>query len=1075
MSSEGYSSRGIDSLTGLNDRSYLTGIEDDYIERDGPWSLLMLDVDHFKLINDIYGHLTGDKVLKQTALTIQVNLKETDTAVRFGGDEFIVILPDTNEDGALDLAQRLIYEVRRVSFTSGLQASISIGVSQSRSGDTSIMDLVSRSDKALYRAKEAGRGRFYFFSEDRQENSKPDVSLSHLVGRRPELKKLRQLLEESVSDSSRIALVTGEAGVGKTRLVEELLNYCDFMKTRVLRNSALEHTQAQPFALIIDPVKELLSDLSRNEFDTVRRRIEPVHPATLDFFPELEAQVSEETEFFREERTRFRVFRDMAAILAAASVFHPLTVIIDDIQWISEPDLSLLSFVSRNTPEANIMYIFLMRTSDSAGEILDKLQSIRTSVPLLHVKLRELNYEEIRNLILFSLKDPNVPPEVLDVLIAQSGGNPLFLRELLRSCVESEYISCSKSGDKVYNLPEDLDIPDSVGKIITMKLSAISEDALELLRIVSLSPDGFQLGLLEDVTGRGRVELARLMDQCIKKGLIEEQMDRSRGIRFSFSYGAVRDYLMSQLPESLKVTYHQRIAQHYESLYRKGSKDLLTAVAFHYSRSHDDDNASRYARMAAQQAFRRGANLDSIKWYNVHLERKNEGAADEDDFKVHINLGSLYSITGQVEQAENSLKKALEKASSPRQYAAVYLRLGRNSLNRSLYPSTLEYYSKVAKICDEREPEDPILLRTLIESHIGESFVHRLQGNYDLARESLAMAWDLIEKNQASLPEDLTALYYTRKADVVSELHSEEQAIELYRKALDIYRRIDDLPGQGTVLNNMHGIFMKYGDYNRSLDTLEEVLRINTKLDDRLGLAIAYYNLAEYYQEINMLDLAREYYDKYMELNDAIENQLGNGYGRYGLGKLCWLDGRLEESESHFQAALEIFGRLSVDQMKMSCDLMIAQIFLHMDRFDEARLILESIDDSTMNPTVEFDTLYMKGLIMLQDGDASREASEQALEIFTSLTEPAEELSEVETAMYYSARASALKKLDRVRNMKEVLREGTSVLAAKLDRIASFSTRNSILKRREIARFLDHCRSADIPFPPEDFRFSNEG
>ncbi|MBD3277848.1 MAG: diguanylate cyclase [Candidatus Aegiribacteria sp.] len=1074
MASEGYSSRGIDALTGLDDRSYLNEIDDEYKTRDGAWSLLMIDVDHFKLINDIYGHLIGDKVLKQTALTIQVNLKETDTAVRFGGDEFIVILPDTNEDGALDLAQRLIYEVRRVSFTSGLQASISIGVSQSRSGDTSIMDLVSRSDKALYRAKESGRGRFYFFSEDRQESNKPDVSLSHLVGRRPELKKLRQLLEESVSDSSRIALITGETGVGKTRLVEELLNYCDFMKTRVLRNSALEHTQAQPFALIIDPVKELLAGLSRNEFDTVCGKIEPVHPATLDFFPELEASVSEDTEFFMEERTRFRVFRDMAAILAAASVFHPLTVIIDDIQWISEPDLSLLSFVSRNTPEANIMYIFIMRTTDSGSDVLQKLQSIRNSVPLLHVKLRELNYEEIRNLILFSLKDPNVPPEVLDVLIAQSGGNPLFLRELLRSCVEKEYISCNMSGDKVYNLPEDLDIPDSVGKIITLKLSAISEDALELLRIVSISPDGFQLSLLESVTGRERVELARLMDQCIKKGIVEEHLDRSRGIRFSFAYGAVRDYLMSQLPESLKRTYHQRIAEHYESLYREGSTDLLTAVAFHYSRSHDDENASRYALLAAQQAFRRGANLDSIKWYNVHLERKKEGGAAEEDFMVHINLGSLYSITGQVEQAENSLKKALEKASSPREYAAVYLRLGRNSLNRSLYPSTLEYYGKVVEICRGEDLEDPILLRTLIETHIGESFVHRLQGNYDVARESLARAWSLLEKNQGSLPEDLIALYFTRKADVVSELHSEEQAIELYRKALNIYRSIDELPGQGTVLNNMHGIFMKYGDYDRSLDTLEEVLRINTKLDDRLGLAIAYYNLAEYYQEINMLDLAREYYDKYMEMNDAIENQLGNGYGEYGLGKLCWLDGRLEESESHFQTALEIFRRLSVDQMKMSCDLMIAQIFLHMDRFDEARRILNSIEDSTVNPTVEFDTLYMKGLILLYDGDSNRTAAEKSLEIFSSLTESMEELSEVETAMYYSARASALKKLDRIQNMKDVLREGSSALAEKLDRISSFSTRNSILKRREIAQFLDQCKRTDIPFPPEGFRFSNE-
>jgi len=91
---DSFGSMGIDALTGLSDRTYLDSISKAYAGREKHWSLLMIDVDHFKLINDIYGHLTGDRVLKQTALTLQVNLKESDTAIRFGGDEFIIILPD---------------------------------------------------------------------------------------------------------------------------------------------------------------------------------------------------------------------------------------------------------------------------------------------------------------------------------------------------------------------------------------------------------------------------------------------------------------------------------------------------------------------------------------------------------------------------------------------------------------------------------------------------------------------------------------------------------------------------------------------------------------------------------------------------------------------------------------------------------------------------------------------------------------------------------------------------------------------------------------------------------------------
>ena len=1067
-----YSSVGIDPLTGLKDRSFLESVNQKYLSKDGSWSLLMLDVDHFKLINDIYGHLTGDKVLKQTALTIQINLKESDTAVRFGGDEFIVILPDTSEEGALDLAQRFIYEIKRVAFTPGLHVSLSIGVSQSRNSDKSIMDLVSRADRALYKAKEAGRGRFFFFTEDLTETKAPDIDFSHLVGRRPELQKLRQLLEESVTDFTRFAIISGEAGVGKTRLVNELLNYCNFMKSVVVRNSVMEYTHSPPFSLLIEPIRDVLSNLTDSEFNTVRSAVEPVHPATLDLFPDLNASVMEETTYFREERLRFRIFRDISALLAAVSSIHPITIILDNLQWITEPDLAILSFVARNTPDANILYLCILRMSELSDETFKKLSAISTSLPLLSLEIDKMTVEETRNMILFALKDPNIPSEVQDFLISQSGGNPLFLRELLTSCVDSGYITCDKSGDNIYNLPDDLEVPDTIGQIITLKLAAISTEAGELLKIVSLSPDQFTLSLLEGMTGRDKVELARRLDECIKAGLIEEFSDGRRGIYFRFTHGAARDYLSAYLPDSLKLSYHHRMAVYFEGFFEKDRKELLTAVAYHYARSPDDDNAARYALLAANQAFNRGANRDAIHWYTIFLDRIPPDSEYARKFSIHINLGILYSITGEVEKADRYLKMALEVASSPREFAAAHLRLGRNNLNRSLYPQTLESYSKAVKMCMEDDSEDPIVLRILLETLIETSFVHRLQGNYDEAFVCLDRASKTIKEDNTGIYEDIMAQYYTRRADVISELGSQDDALELYERALAIYRRIDDLHGQGTVLNNMHSIYAHHGDYSTSLRIMEETIRINMKLDDKLGLAIGYYNIAEYYQEINMLDQAREYYDKYLDLNDTIKNELGLGYGRFGLGKLHWLEGELEKSRFYFEGAIEIFEKLRFDQMKASCDLMIAQIYVQMGEFDKAREILDSIDDDTRNPTVDLNTLYMKGLVQLHHPDSDKESLERAEEIFRKIINSSTENSEVETAMYYSALNTALQNLGRDEDMIAALREGTFKLAEQLQHIQSYPIRNSIMTRREIVEFIDLCHGNDLPFPPEGFVFS---
>ncbi|MCD4700656.1 MAG: tetratricopeptide repeat protein, partial [Candidatus Aegiribacteria sp.] len=334
---------------------------------------------------------------------------------------------------------------------------------------------------------------------------------------------------------------------------------------------------------------------------------------------------------------------------------------------------------------------------------------------------------------------------------------------------------------------------------------------------------------------------------------------------------------------------------------------------------------------------------------------------------------------------------------------------------------------------------------------------------------------EAMKEQNTGIHDDIMAQYYTRRADVISELDSEDDALELYEKALEIYIRSDDLYGQGTVLNNMHAIYAYHGDYVTSLRTMEESIRINLKLDDKLGLAIGYYNIAEYYQEINMLDQAREYYDKYMELNDIIKNEIGLGYGRFGLGKLHWLDGELEKSRFYFEGALEIFEKLRIDQMKASCDLMIAQIHVQMGEFDKARKILDLIsDDDAMNPTIDLFILYMKGLVQLHHPDSDRESYECAEVLLRQIINSSADHTEVDIALYYSALNTALQYLDRKEDMIAALREGSEKLAKKLQSIQSYSIRNSIMTRREITEFIDLCRSNDMPFPPDGIVFTSD-
>ncbi len=156
-----------DSLTGVYNRRFLTHKLEDELERHSRHSrsisLMMIDIDHFKNINDMYGHQTGDLVLKSVADEISSVVRKNDFLVRFGGEEFCCILPETNLKSAMVLAERIrkIVEKKERKFhnSDNVRITVSIGVYECKDNNNSADSVLKKADEALYLAKEAGRNR----------------------------------------------------------------------------------------------------------------------------------------------------------------------------------------------------------------------------------------------------------------------------------------------------------------------------------------------------------------------------------------------------------------------------------------------------------------------------------------------------------------------------------------------------------------------------------------------------------------------------------------------------------------------------------------------------------------------------------------------------------------------------------------------------------------------------------------------------------------------------------------------------------------------------------------------------
>nr|WP_246723013.1 GGDEF domain-containing protein [Aliikangiella sp. G2MR2-5] len=151
-----------DPLTGLYNRYYLDEVVcqkfSESVRHQSALSLMLLDIDHFKKVNDTYGHLTGDVVLKQVAQLLSKNSRSEDIVTRIGGEEFVIILDHCDLNKACEKAEQLRKDVETLK-PANIDTTISIGVSQLKPLGETLNQLLARADKAVYQAKKSGRNR----------------------------------------------------------------------------------------------------------------------------------------------------------------------------------------------------------------------------------------------------------------------------------------------------------------------------------------------------------------------------------------------------------------------------------------------------------------------------------------------------------------------------------------------------------------------------------------------------------------------------------------------------------------------------------------------------------------------------------------------------------------------------------------------------------------------------------------------------------------------------------------------------------------------------------------------------
>ncbi len=1041
---------GIDPLTGLRNRSVLPYLNQQFSKRDHPWSLVILDIDHFKLVNDIYGHLTGDTILSHVGQTIKINLKSDDYALRFGGDEFIVILPDTSGDNALDLAQRLLFEFRKGELPGGSSISVSMGIAQSRSEDQEISDLISMADQALYHAKETGRGRFVL-AEDLGFLKDVEPDFSHMVGRRDELHELRELVDSTMSDSARFCLLTGFQGTGKTKLIEELLNYCQFKNLSVLSTEAHPVFQEENF-LILSIIRKAMNLLSESQISSLTMAVGSIERSTAEQLAEFSFKERSRTVSSASNADSARNRKDLGVILKEISRIFPFVMTIDNLQWASEKCIQFASEVIASIPEASILYIGMSRTS----ETLKLLTSVWITIPSKRIHLSPLEPTDVRTMVFFVMKTSGIPDEVQSYMMRQSGGNALFLRKLISWGLEMGYLSIGKEDICIWQEPDEEEFPGEISSIIEIMLGNCTVAEKTVLKRAALAGDPLDLGLLAELTSMDEYSIAEKLDRFVGMGLIKDN-----GSFYTFSYGVMKSHLISKISPSLRQILHEKTALLLEARNKDSKDDLTTQIAYHFCKSRNNDKATEYSRSAANKTFVMGLHSESIYWYQKYLKLVSSSNSETGFLNAQINIGILFSITGQAELAEKHLVKALALTDDPVDLCAIYHRLGRNYLRRSMYPTAIDYFKKAITTGNSIKSPSGVLVGNMVGAHLETSFIYRLQSKPLEAMQQLKLAEKLLQSKTPGVDKALEGMYFARMADLENDTGSPEKALELYRSGLEICVSENDPTGEALILNNMHDLYAYSGDYNSSLDSLKQVIKLNNKLGDRLGLAIGYYNIAETYAQLNMLDLSRRYFQMYLELSNKIENRLGMAYGQFGLGQLALLAGKNSRASEYFFNASNIFGELKCTEMRNDTELRRVRALLSLGEYQVCKDILQDIQEDSSNSAFQNWILHYKGVMLFHSAE-NQETIDQAIALIErSIADTAETTHEDLIFMYGNLFKALEAGGDKEKSIM-ILKEALKLLELKLANITSDSIRNSILSRSDMEAFLDLCRKKGI-------------
>lgn len=459
---------------------------------------------------------------------------------------------------------------------------------------------------------------------------------SRLVGREEELAFLHQCWQGAVSRSGRgaetdqggLVLISGEAGVGKTRLVQEFADRLRWQGVRVLWGRCYEFERALPYQPIAEALRTVLPTLEPAELvDLPPRTVAQVArlvPEIAEHYPDLEAPAS-----IPSDQEQAHLFDGVAHFLAKLSSRGAILIVLEDLHWASESTLQLVHYLARHLTSGQALVVGTLRP-EAVGQRhpLQVLQQQLSREGLCQpLRLSRLSPADVETLVVEMSGAGEAVVSLAGRLYQETEGNPFFLMEIVKALFEAGVVHLEGGawqGDFALLSRAEIPLPAGVSEAIQDRVNRLNDDTREAVRLAAVLGREFDFDLLNAVWGRGEEATLEALDDLLRQRLTNEGSG-AMGRDYIFTHHKIQEVVYAEMPRRRRQYIHGQVGAAMETLYGPQIEEVVGELAFHFEQGRQLDKtltekAIHYLHQAGDQAMRLAANQEATAHFARGLE-----------------------------------------------------------------------------------------------------------------------------------------------------------------------------------------------------------------------------------------------------------------------------------------------------------------------------------------------------------------------------------------------------------------------------------------------------------------------